>query len=144
MISAIRRMSCHCWLRFIRNGPADINAFHQAGGVPLLLRGLAKRGLLHMDTTPLTGNMEDYLQHPLLNDKQLTWQPTTVSQDKTVLSDDDAVFNQTGGFESAVGQLRPLCHESQRSCRQYHYIDAEAAVFDSQHDVERALIKLVN
>ena len=29
------------------NGPADINAFHQAGGVPLLLRGLVKRGLLY-------------------------------------------------------------------------------------------------
>lgn len=35
------------------NGPVDINAFHQAGGVPLLLRGLANRGLLHMDATPL-------------------------------------------------------------------------------------------
>ena len=120
------------------NGPADINAFHQAGGVPLLLRGLAKRGLLHMDTTPLTGNMEDYLQHPLLNDKQLTWQPTTVSQDKAVLSDDDAVFNQTGGLKVLSGNLGRCVMKVSAVAEQYHYIDAEAAVFDSQHDVERA------
>lgn len=39
--------------RIYPNGPADINDFHQAGGVPLLMQLLAERGLIHLDATPI-------------------------------------------------------------------------------------------
>ncbi|WP_024872703.1 phosphogluconate dehydratase [Tolumonas lignilytica] len=120
------------------NGPADINAFHQAGGVPLLLRGLANRGLLHMDATPLTGNMQDYLQHPSLDNGRLTWTPVTTTQDPTVLSDNESVFNQSGGLKVLSGNLGRCVIKVSAVAEQYHYIDAEAVVFDSQHDVEKA------
>jgi 6-phosphogluconate dehydratase len=120
------------------NGPADINAFHQAGGVPLLLRGLANRGLLHMDATPLTGNMQDYLQHPSLDNGRLTWTPVTTTQDPTVLSDNESVFNQSGGLKVLSGNLGRCVIKVSAVAEEYHYIDAEAVVFDSQHDVEKA------
>ncbi len=120
------------------NGPADINAFHQAGGVPLLLRGLANRGLLHMDATPLTGNMQDYLQHPLLDNDKLSWHPVTESKDPAVLSDSEAVFNQTGGLKVLSGNLGRCVIKVSAVAEQYHYIEADAVVFGSQHDVEKA------
>ena len=120
------------------NGPADINAFNQAGGVPLLLRGLANRGLLHMDATPLTGNMQDYLQHPLLDNDKLSWHPVTESKDPAVLSDSEAVFNQTGGLKVLSGNLGRCVIKVSAVAEQYHYIEADAVVFDSQHDVEKA------
>lgn len=120
------------------NGPADINAFHQAGGVPLLLRGLANRGMLHMDATPLTGNMGDYLQHPALHNNKLSWAPVTKSQDPAVLSDDVQVFNATGGLKVLSGNLGRCVIKVSAVAKEHHYIDAEAIVFDSQHDVETA------
>ena len=120
------------------NGPADINAFHQAGGVPLLLRGLANRGMLHMDATPLTGNMEDYLQYPDMKDNKLSWTPVTKSQDPAVLSDDVQVFNATGGLKVLSGNLGRCVIKVSAVAKEHHYIDAEAIVFDSQHDVETA------
>ena len=120
------------------NGPADINAFHQAGGVPLLLRGLANRGVLHMDATPLTGNMEDYLQYPDMKDNKLSWTPVTKSQDPAVLSDDVQVFNATGGLKVLSGNLGRCVIKVSAVAKEHHYIDAEAIVFDSQHDVETA------
>ncbi len=120
------------------NGPADINAFHQAGGVPLLLRGLASRGMLHMDATPLTGNMQDYLQHPALDNDKLCWTPVTQSKDPAVLSDDEQVFSATGGLKVLSGNLGRSVIKVSAVAKEHHYIDAEAVVFDSQHDVEKA------
>lgn len=120
------------------NGPADINAFHQAGGVPLLLRGLANRGMLHLDATPLTGNMQDYLQHPSLDNDKLCWTPVIQSQDPSVLSDNDQVFSATGGLKVLSGNLGRCVIKVSAVAAEHHYIDAEAIVFDSQHDVEKA------
>ncbi|WP_254902358.1 dihydroxy-acid dehydratase, partial [Aeromonas hydrophila] len=52
-------------------GPADVNAFEQAGGVPGLMRRLAQEGLIHLDATPVFGEMQDYLSRPALVDGRL-------------------------------------------------------------------------
>ena len=41
--------------RLYPNGPADINHFRAAGGVPLLMRELLKGGLLHEDVNTVAG-----------------------------------------------------------------------------------------
>lgn len=41
--------------RLYPNGPADINHFQAAGGVPVLMRELLKGGLLHEDVNTVAG-----------------------------------------------------------------------------------------
>ncbi len=41
--------------RLYPNGPADINHFQAAGGVPVLVRELLKGGLLHEDVNTVAG-----------------------------------------------------------------------------------------
>ena len=41
--------------RLYPNGPADINHFRAAGGVPVLVRELLKGGLLHEDVHTVAG-----------------------------------------------------------------------------------------
>lgn len=62
-------------VRMYPNGPADVNAFEQAGAVPGLMRRLAEADLIHLDATPVFGEMQDYLSRPALVDGKLVWQP---------------------------------------------------------------------
>ncbi len=49
--------------RLYPNGPADINHFQAAGGVPLLMRELLKGGLLHEDVNTVAGfGLQRYTQ----------------------------------------------------------------------------------
>jgi phosphogluconate dehydratase len=120
------------------NGPADINAFHQAGGVPLLMNLLAQRGLLHMDATPLTGSMEDYLQTPSYTDQKLAWHPTPATRNADVVAPSNQFFSPTGGLKVLDGNLGRAVIKVSAVAEQYLTIEAPAIVFDSQHDVEKA------
>ncbi|WP_304166588.1 dihydroxy-acid dehydratase, partial [Lonsdalea britannica] len=68
------------------NGPADINEFQQAGGVPTLMKALAERGLLNMDATPVYGRMEDYLSTPRLQNGEVVFEPAADSSNPNVIS----------------------------------------------------------
>ncbi|MCV5687962.1 dihydroxy-acid dehydratase, partial [Escherichia coli] len=61
--------------RVYPNGPADMNAFQDAGGVPALLHRLNQSELLHRDVKPVFGEFEDQMTLPSLIDGQLTWTP---------------------------------------------------------------------
>ena len=65
--------------RVYPNGSADINQFYQAGGVPVLLKSLAERGLLHLDALPIYGCMEDYFSEPQLENGELSFKPIRYS-----------------------------------------------------------------
>ena len=55
-----------------------------------------------------------------------------------MLSDDVQVFNATGGLKVLSGNLGRCVIKVSAVAKEHHYIDAEAIVFDSQHDVETA------
>lgn len=124
--------------RVYPNGPADINAFQQAGGVPLLMHKLAERGLLHMDATPMFGKMEDYFCNPELEQERLTWQPATETRDPSVIPPQDTVFSVSGGLRVLDGNLGRGVIKVSAVASEHHTITAPAAVFSSQHEVERA------
>lgn len=124
--------------RIYPNGPADINAFHQAGGVPLLMSLLAQRGLLHMDATPLTGSMADYLHTPEYAEQTLSWHPTSDTHNPEVIAPAGHTFSATGGLKVLEGNLGRAVIKVSAVAEQYLTIEAPAIVFDSQHDVEKA------
>ncbi|WP_033138820.1 phosphogluconate dehydratase [Aeromonas finlandensis] len=125
-------------VRMYPNGPADVNAFEQAGGVPGLMRRLAEEGLIHMDATPVFGEMQDYLSRPVLVDGQLVWQPVGESGDASVLSPTGSVFNATGGTKLLAGNLGRAVVKVSAVAPEYRVIEAPARVFSSQHAVEAA------
>ena len=125
-------------VRMYPNGPADVNAFEQAGGVPGLMRRLAEEGLIHMDATPVFGEMQDYLSRPALVDGQLVWQPVGESSDASVLSPTGSVFNATGGTKLLAGNLGRAVVKVSAVAPEYRVIEAPARVFSSQHAVEAA------
>ncbi|MFB2860417.1 phosphogluconate dehydratase [Aeromonas hydrophila] len=125
-------------VRMYPNGPADVNAFEQAGGVPGLMRRLAQEGLIHLDATPVFGEMQDYLSRPALVDGQLVWQPVGESGDASVLSSSGSRFQATGGTKLLVGNLGRAVVKVSAVAPEYRFIEAPARVFSSQHAVEAA------
>ncbi|MCX7130010.1 phosphogluconate dehydratase [Aeromonas sp.] len=125
-------------VRMYPNGPADVNAFEQAGGVPGMMRRLAEDGLIHMDATPVFGEMQDYLSRPALVDGKLQWQPVGESSDASVLSLSGCVFQATGGTKLLAGNLGRAVVKVSAVAPEYRVIEAPARVFSSQHAVEAA------
>ncbi|MCH7373406.1 MULTISPECIES: phosphogluconate dehydratase [Aeromonas] len=125
-------------VRMYPNGPADVNAFEQAGAVPGLMRRLAQEGLIHMDATPTFGEMQDYLSRPALVEGKLAWQSVGESQDPSVLSVSGAQFQATGGTKLLSGNLGRAVVKVSAVAPEYRVIEAPARVFSSQHAVEAA------
>ncbi|WP_049046753.1 phosphogluconate dehydratase [Aeromonas hydrophila] len=125
-------------VRMYPNGPADVNAFEQVGGVPGLMRRLAQEGLIHLDATPVFGEMQDYLSRPALVDGQLVWLPVGESGDASVLSPSGSVFQATGGTKLLAGNLGRAVVKVSAVAPEYRVIEAPARVFSSQHAVEAA------
>ena len=125
-------------VRMYPNGPADVNAFEQAGAVPGLMRRLAEANLIHLDATPVFGEMQDYLSRPALVDGKLVWQPVGESTDPSVLSVAGSVFQATGGTKLLSGNLGRAVVKVSAVAPEYRVIEAPARVFSSQHAVEAA------
>ncbi len=120
------------------NGPADINEFQNAGGVPTLMKGLAERGLLNMDATPVFGCMEDYLKAPYLDGGVVVYRPATNSKNPEVIALPGTCFNAQGGLKVVDGNLGRGVIKISAVAPEHHFIEAPARVFESQHDVEKA------
>lgn len=124
--------------RVYPNGPADINRFEQAGGVPALMKMLSDRGLIHMDATPVYGTMQDYLKTPSLENGELVYKPVVDSQDSEVIASNSTSFNSQGGLKVLSGNLGRGVMKVSAVAEEDHVIEAPALVFDSQHDVKHA------
>lgn len=70
--------------RVYPNGSADVNHFHQAGGMPFLIGSLLDAGLLHGDVRTVWGEgLAPYRRMPALDaDGKLVWNEVTASADQ--------------------------------------------------------------
>ena len=124
--------------RMYPNGPADINQFQQAGGVPVLLTELANRGLLHMDALPCYGSMNDYLKSPMLENDQLVWKTAGTTRNPEVIASPEQEFSATGGIKVLSGNLGRGVIKISAVAEEHWVTRAPAVVFDSQYDVADA------
>ncbi|MCJ2376043.1 phosphogluconate dehydratase [Vibrio sp. ZSDZ34] len=120
------------------NGPADINAFEAAGGVPALLHRLNQSGLIHKDVTPTFGDFEFQMSSPTLTEGRLEWIPSQGSSDENVLSKANHQFQKTGGTRVLKGNIGTSVIKVSAVQKDQRIIEAPAVVFRSQHDVESA------
>lgn len=120
--------------RIYPNGKADINVFHTAGGIPLLIKTLLNGGFLHEQVYTVMGLcLRPYTQEPQLKDDHLHWHPApATSRDKTVLRDLQEPFAGNGELLCLTGNLgRSIIKVS--ALNQAHWVvHAPAMVFDNQ------------
>ncbi len=123
--------------RLYPNGPADINHFQAAGGVPVLMRELLKGGLLHEDVNTVAGfGLNRYTLEPWLNEGKLDWRDgAAASLDTDVIATIDNPFSHHGGTKVLSGNLGRAVMKTSAVPHEKQVIEAPAVIFESQHDV---------
>ncbi|MBQ0779295.1 MAG: phosphogluconate dehydratase [Thalassolituus oleivorans] len=124
--------------RVYPNGSADINAFHQSGGMAFLMRELADAGLLHTDVKTIMGNgLHHYFQEPWLDDHGvIQWRPAvSESLDLSVLAPAHAPFMREGGMKLVHGNLGRAMMKVSAVPDDRWVIEAPVRVFTDQEQV---------
>lgn len=123
--------------RLYPNGPADINHFQAAGGVPVLMRELLKGGLLHEDVHTVAGfGLNRYTLEPWLNNGELDWRDgAAASLDSDIIAPIEKPFSHHGGTKVLSGNLGRAVMKTSAVPQENQIVEAPAVVFESQHDV---------
>ena len=123
--------------RIYPNGESDVNQFHAAGGMGLVIGELLDAGLLHDDVMTVTGTgLSHYRQEPCLHDNQLSWQAApTESLDAAIIAKVEKPFSQQGGLKLLSGNLGRAVIKTSAVKTEHQVVEAPARVFDDQLDV---------
>ena len=126
--------------RVYPNGLADVNQFHAAGGLGLVIGELLGAGLLHPDTRTVAGlGLHHYTQDPLLKDGTLGWQDGPAETlNSQILRPASDPFAARGGLKRLAGNLGTSVMKVSAVEESRHVIEAPAAVFHNQADVKTA------
>ena len=117
------------------SGQADVNQFHAAGGMALVIRELLDAGLLHDDVQTVAGSdgLRAYTQEPWLEDNTLKWRDgPEKSIDSTVIATAKEPFRPDGGLRLLCGNLGRAVVKTSAVKPEHMVIDAPAIVFHSQ------------
>ncbi|MDB5800437.1 MAG: phosphogluconate dehydratase [Rhodocyclales bacterium] len=117
------------------NGKADVNQFHNAGGMAWLIRELLDAGLLHEDVHTVMGaGLRQYATAPVLDAaNKLGWQvPPVESSDPAILSTAAEPFSADGGLRLLQGNLGRAVIKVSAVKPEHRKVRAPAKVFESQ------------
>ncbi len=120
--------------RVYPNGGADVNNFHAAGGLGLVIRELLSAGLLHRDIRCVHGgDLSDQAKEPYLDDTRLNWrEPPSQSLDPGIVRGVADPFDPEGGLRCLTGNLGRAIVKASAVKPEHRKIEAPAKVFDSQ------------
>ncbi|MCY4305864.1 MAG: phosphogluconate dehydratase [Aestuariivita sp.] len=126
--------------RVYPNGLADVNHFHAAGGLGLMIRDLLRAGLLHPDTITIAGEgLEQYTKEPFLIDNKLNYRECPKeSANDSVLRSVDNPFQPTGGIKQLCGSLGTCIMKVSAVSSEHRLVEAPARVFHDQTEVKNA------
>ncbi|MBW4933568.1 phosphogluconate dehydratase [Marinobacter sp. F4206] len=126
--------------RIYPNGQEDVNAFHEAGGTPFLIRELLNGGYLHNDVETVVGHgLDRYSRHPVLEGDNLAWQPAPAkSLRPEVLSSAAEPFAPDGGLRVLDGNLGRGVIKVSAVAEEHRRVEAPAVVFDDQNELKAA------
>jgi phosphogluconate dehydratase len=127
-------------LRLYPNGSADVNRFHELGGVPRLCADLLDAGLLHAEASTVfsDGGLADYRESPRLEGDELHWAPTPVGADEEVFRSCAEPFAANGGLKLLRGNLGRAVIKVSAVAEEHHRVRAPALVFESQEALQKA------
>ncbi|MBF6057012.1 phosphogluconate dehydratase [Thiomicrorhabdus heinhorstiae] len=126
--------------RLYPNGSADVNQFHDAGGMGYVISQLLDAGILHEDVNTIVGKgLAPYATEASLVDDRLTWTPAPDKpRDPEIVSTVDEPFDHHGGLTMLGGNLgRSVIKTSALKPTQL-CIEAPAVVFESQEELQAA------
>ena len=120
--------------RVYPNGKADVNQFHAAGGIALVMRELLDAGLLHDDVHTVVGTgLRAYAQEPYLHQGALHWRDTCAhSLDDSIVRPVSHAFSPNGGLKLLQGNLGRAVIKVSAVPEANHIIEAPAVVFSEQ------------
>jgi phosphogluconate dehydratase len=120
--------------RIYPNGQADVNQFHAAGGMGLVIAQLLDAGLLHDDVLTVRGTgLSNYCQEPCLHDNKLDWRDApSKSLDREIIATVDKPFAQQGGLKLLSGRLGRAVIKTSAVKTEHQIVEAPARVFDHQ------------
>ena len=120
--------------RMYPNGDADVNHFHAAGGMGLLIRELLDAGLLHEDVRTVAGpGLRRYTEEPWLDQGRLAWRPAPAEPGDTgVLRPLAEPFQADGGLRLMHGNLGRAIFKASAVKPQHRLVLAPARVFNDQ------------
>ncbi len=130
--------------RVYPNGYADVNQFHEAGGMAFLIDQLLDAGLLHDQVQTVMGaSLRRYAQVPSLAvDGQLQWTPVAKhSGNRGVLREVREPFRPDGGLRLLDGNLGRAVIKVSAVPDDRLLIEAPAVVFDHQDAVGAAFAR---
>ena len=123
--------------RVYPNGKADVNQFHAAGGIALIIKQLLDAGLLHEDVNTVMGQgLRAYTQEPFLENGQLVWKDVNAqSLDENIISSVAQPFATDGGLKLLQGNLGRSVIKVSAVAPEHRIVTAPAVVFSEQQQV---------
>lgn len=120
--------------RIYPNGSADVNQFHQAGGMAFLIHELCAAGLMHDDVRTVMGKgLERYTRNPVLEDGELLWREApAMSGDRDILRPAGEPFATEGGLRILSGSLGRAVIKVSAVASDLQVVEAPARIFESQ------------
>lgn len=117
------------------NGAADVNQFHNAGGMAYIIEQLLAGGYLHDDVKTIMGTgLKEYSKFAVLANEKLAW-VDAFNKDSNILSQASSPFSHEGGVRLLRGNLGRAVSKISAIAEEHRYVKAPASVFSSQDDV---------
>ncbi|MBX2880662.1 MAG: phosphogluconate dehydratase [Granulosicoccus sp.] len=123
------------------SGQADVNQFHAAGGMALVIRELLDAGLMHENVSTVAGGdgLYQYTQEPWLDQGILAWRDgLQKSLDETIVGSFQSPFQNDGGLRLLSGNLGRAVVKTSAVKSEHRHIEAPAIVFHSQDALRTA------
>jgi phosphogluconate dehydratase len=122
------------------NGAADVNQFRDAGGMAFVTRELIGAGLLHADIETISREgLAANTRDPELDGDSLVWRDAPPApRNADIVRPMTQPFSATGGLILMQGGLGRACAKTSAVAEKCIAVEAAAAVFDSQADVQAA------
>ena len=121
------------------NGSADVNDFHNAGGVSAFIGSLLDGGFLFNDVKTLLGNGLEVFRNTLeIKNDQLAWENQSTILDQSIIRDSNNPFKSSGGLNLLNGNLGKGIIKTSALKNTDNLIKAPATVFEDQEEVLKA------
>ena len=123
--------------RIYPNGSADVNHFHDAGGLGFVIRELIDAGIMHGDVKTVMGDgLSAFAAEPFLDGETFGWRPVSeTSGDEEILRPADNPFSETGGLALLKGNIGRACLKVSAVKPENRVIEAPAIVFQTQQEL---------
>ena len=123
--------------RVYPNGSSDVNDFHNAGGMTVLINELLNGGFLNEDVETLVGKgLKEYTKFPTFENNQFKFQDKELkSGNDDIIATHSKPFSHNGGIKVLKGNLGTSVIKTSAVEEANWYVKAEAIVIQEQNQL---------